>query len=147
MALDKFFFKVVIEKLQKEHTDLPVKIGNIIQKHVRKNFDTESFKGVKWEEVQRRTKGTKAYRYGTKSSRTNPILTGTGKLRKSIQIKHADWNKVVVGVVGDAERYAEYNNDGTENIPQRQFMPDDMTESMLKDIDKMIMYHIDKCFE
>ena len=146
MILDPLFFNVVIQKLQDEKVNLPIKIANVIQKHIKKNFTTESFEGDKWEEVQRRIPSTKAYKYGTKSSRTNPILTASGKLRKSIQIKTATWEKVIVGVVGDAENYAAYLNDGTEDMPKRQFIPDDMTEPLLNEIDNVIMNEIDKCF-
>ena len=130
-------FDDVIRRLKDVKIDLPIKLGNTIQRHFRKNFDNEGFDGVKWKEVQRRIESSKSYHKGKASSK-NPILIGTGKLRKSLQIKIANWERVVVGVVGDADEYASYVND------ERQFIGDDL--QLEREIDELIQNNIDRAF-
>lgn len=106
---------------------LAKKIGNITKREFEANFDHQGFKDSsvkKWKEVQRRIPSTKAYKYGTKASRTNPILRGKGSglLARSIKVIRADHLQIKIDVVGKASEYAYFHNKGTAKIPQRKFM-------------------------
>ena len=115
---------------------LPQEIAAIAQSSFVKNFNSESFFGKKWKEVQRRQEGTKAYKYPkTKklSRRVKPILVGTGKLKREVNssIREANFNKIRLGV--DLP-YAAAQNEGTANIPQREFMGNSpVLEKKIKD--------------
>jgi phage gpG-like protein len=66
--------------------------------------------------------GTKAYQYPKKKGlgrRTKAILVQSGRLRKATYIKTATWNNTTIA---NPTPYAEYHNNGTARIPQRQFM-------------------------
>jgi hypothetical protein len=61
--------------------------GVIAVELFKDNFQTESFFGRKWKEVQRRIPGTRAYKYPKRkrARRTRKILTDTGDLGRSIK--------------------------------------------------------------
>jgi phage gpG-like protein len=133
---NKFEFDKVFDKLQQMKPKLPQEIAAIAQSSFVKNFNSESFFGKKWKEVQRRQEGTKAYKYPkTKklSRRVKPILVGTGKLKREVNssIREANFNKIRLGV--DLP-YAAAQNEGTANIPQREFMGNSpVLEKKIKD--------------
>lgn len=104
--------------------DLPKKLGNIAVRMFKDNFQSESFFGRKWQEVQRRIMGAKG------AAGKRKILTGpTGNLGRSIQYTPHDGYVVVHSDL----KYAEAHNEGTNNagrahntrIPKRQFMGED----------------------
>lgn len=102
-------------------------IGNIAQRHFQENFDKEGFvdDGLKkWPEVERRMPGTRAYRYGKLSSRTRPILRGSGTpiLSNSIRVLRATSRRIEVGTTGTANKYAEVHNAGIGRMKKRQFV-------------------------
>ena len=112
---NKFEFDKVFEKLQQMKPKLPQEIAAIAQSSFVKNFNDESFFGKKWQQVQRRIEGTKAYKYPkTKklSRRVKPILVGTGKLKREVNssIRQATFDEVRLGV--DLP-YAAAQNEGT----------------------------------
>ena len=133
---NKFELDKVFEKLQQMKPKLPQEIAAIAQSSFVKNFNDESFFGKKWQQVQRRIEGTKAYKYPkTKklSRRVKPILVGTGKLKREVNssIRQATFDEIRLGV--DLP-YAGYINEGTEKMPQREFMGNSpILEKKIKD--------------
>lgn len=142
--MKKFDFDIILKNLQK--SDLPELIADEVQKQFKKNFDDEGFFGNPWKEVERRDPSTYAYKYGTTASQTNPILTKSTALRKSIKVIKATWNEIVLGTVGDSvNKYADVHNEGTDNIPQRQFIGD--SAKLDKAISDIIEDELDKIFK
>ena len=133
---NKFEFDKVFDKLQQMKPKLPQEIAAIAQSSFVKNFNDESFFGKKWQQVQRRQEGTKAYKYPkTKklSRRVKPILIGTGKLKREVNssIRQATFEEIRLGV--DLP-YAAAQNEGTNKIPQREFMGNSpILEKKIKD--------------
>ena len=78
------------------------------------NFRNEGYDGKKWQEVKRRIPGTPEYEYpknkGTQR-RTKKILSGTGKLKNSIHIVEATFDKVLIATGSEAP-YAQIQNEG-----------------------------------
>lgn len=103
---------------------LPVKLAKQAENHFTESFSKGRLDEYKWKEVQRRMPGTKAYKYPKKkglSRRRNPILVMTGNLRRKVarSIQDARWDKV--RLIVDLP-YAEYHNEGTDNITARPYM-------------------------
>ena len=133
---EKYLAKLRIDIERTLNDDVPLKVGNKVAKLVKKNFQTQSFFGKKWKEVQRRIPGTKPYKAadynlgGEKhpSWRESPILTISGDLGRSIRY---EVEKGTAIVYSDLE-YSSAHNDGTTTagrnnsttIPQRQFIGD-----------------------
>ena len=164
--MEKFNFDIILKKLKEEKSKLPKELGNMLQQHFQANFDNQSFDGQPWQEVQRREKNEKGkyktgkakwklksggYRAGSKAFRTNPILTKSGTLRKSIRIIQANWKTVIIGTVGKANDYAAVHNFGLKagrgkgfTMPKRQFIGQDsklndlIINKIKSDIDKVL---------
>jgi len=141
---NKFEFDKVFEKLQQMKPKLPQEIAAIAQSSFVKNFNTESFFGEKWKEVQRRQEGTKAYKYPkTKklSRRVKPILVDRGNLKREVNssIKEQNWDLIKLGVDVSSFNKGGYNyaaaqNEGTDKIPKREFMGNSpILEKKIKD--------------
>lgn len=132
--------KLHIDKIRKNFDklkhDLPIIIGNTGQNFFRSSFEKqgwtdESFHA--WKQVQRRTPGTKAYKYPKEkdlSRRTRGILIGNRAkggehLRDSVNrsLKKSTWDAIEWSV---PQKYAAAHNQGlmTRNftMPQRKFM-------------------------
>lgn len=96
----------------------------------------------RWKEVQRRTPGTRAYKYAKKSARTRSILVKSGNLRRGFytRIKRIDVLQIANNIT-----YAKYHNEGIGKIPQRQFMGHSPTlqRKQIKSIDE----YIKMCFK
>jgi len=133
---DKFNFAEVKKRIVQTKRELPIILANEAVNAFSNNFKQEGFFGDKWKEVQRRTEGTKAYKYPLKrqlSRRTRPILIGqtTGVLRRAVasSLRSKTWDliKLVVEVPkkkGATVDYAQVHNEGLDGMPQRQFMAD-----------------------
>ena len=141
---NKFEFDKVFDKLQKMKPKLTQEIAAIAQSSFVKNFNDESFFGKKWQQVQRRIEGKKAYKYQkTKmlSRRVKPILVGRGNLKREVNssIKETSWDLIRLGVDVSSYNKGGYNyaaaqNEGTANIPQREFMGNSpILEKKIKD--------------
>jgi len=109
---------------------LPIELGAIGVREFVGNFTKQGYSGAPWKEVQRRTPGTKAYKYPKTKGlqrRTTPILIGAGyrkrggTLRRAVNgsTKETSLSRVVWSV--DLP-YAKAQNDGTDKIPARPFM-------------------------
>ena len=147
---EQYLAKLRIDIERTLNDDVPLKVGNAVTKLFKKNFQTESFFGKKWKQVQRRIPGTKPYKAadykigGEKhpSWRKSPILTISGDLGRSISYKVEKGTAIVYS---DLE-YSSAHNDGTTTagrnhsttIPQRQFIGDH------EEVDKVIKATITK---
>ena len=141
--------KAKIEELAKKAPGfvddiLPHAVATVAANYFKENFQDESFEGEKWQEVNRRKdfyvrkkdgKSVKNYTKG--AARIRPILTGeTADLGKSLE---ADADKSVGGkAVVKTVHYGEYHNEGTENLPKRQFMgqTETLNEIISEELDK-----------
>jgi phage gpG-like protein len=120
--------------------------------HFVNSFKKQSWDGDKWQEVQRRIKGTKAYNYPKKKGlkrRTRPILVGRGSLRRAVNssLKSVTPNRVRFEV--DLP-YAAIHNEGLRMarggmMPKRQFIG--LTEELNKTNKKIIRKYVDKSFK
>jgi phage gpG-like protein len=134
-------FKKEIDRLQNEFKDLfdkygPTIAGKTAVSYFKKNFQNEGWGRVKWQEVKRRTPGTKAYKSASKHHQartTRKILAGdTGDLARSIEVKYVAKGEVVVWTAPSAftkEPYGRVHNEGLRAgrgsgfiMPKRQFM-------------------------
>ena len=147
---EQYLAKLRIDIERTLNDGVPLKVGNAVAELFKKNFQTESFFGKKWKQVQRRIPGTKPYKaadYKIKgekhpSWRTLPILTISGDLGRSIRYKV---EKGAAIVYSDLE-YSSAHNDGTTTagrnhsttIPQRQFIGDH------EEVDKVVKATITK---
>lgn len=118
---------------------LPRIMANQAQNFFVMSFRKQGFDGDGWREVKRRIPDTAEYKYPAKkglSRRTKPILIGTGRLRRKVanSVVLAHWP--LIRLVVDLP-YAAAHNDGTANIPQRQYMGQnqELTDLQRKTID------------
>jgi phage gpG-like protein len=121
----EFNLDEVMKRFEVTKSELPKIFANDALNFVNDNFKKQEFEDTpirKWKEVKRRIQGTKAYKYPKKKDlgrRSRAILVKSGRLRRATFIKKATWNETTIA---NPTPYAEYHNDGTKNIPQRQFM-------------------------
>jgi len=118
-------FKKKLEAFNALKQNLPKLLGTEAKNNFQDNFTKQGFEGDKWTEVQRRIEGTNAYKYPKTTGlgrRTKAILSGTGKLKKDIQVKTTSFGKTIVGTSSLTSKYATFHNEGEDNIPQRQFI-------------------------
>lgn len=116
-------FKRILKQLERTKSKVPKELGMIAKSHFQNALQKEGFTDngfVKWEEVNRRKKGHKQF----KAKQQQKMLVGFGGsgFQKTISIAQAKWSKILV--VSRGKPYAKYHNDGTQHIPQRQFMGD-----------------------
>ena len=123
----QFDFKRIQARLKQAEKGLSLSLANIAKNEFLDNFKNQGFNGKKWQEVQRRTAGTKAFA-GTKDrgKRTRAILQGkgSGRLRRDVanSVSNGVKNSELSYTLVVANPYASYHNDGTAKIPQRQFV-------------------------
>lgn len=130
-------FDLILADLNR--STLPQQIGDLAQKDFKDNFDKQAFNGVPWKDPLRK-------KYGKGSKRTNPTLTESGALRKSIKVIQANWTKIEVATVGNkVNSYASVHNDGEGNMPKRKFMGE--TQKLNADIQNLIEKELDKIFK
>ncbi len=137
--LTQFNFDDVMKRFEETKRVLPKIFANDALNFFNDNFKKQEFQDVPnktWREVKRRIAGTKLYKYPKKKDlgrRTRAILVKSGRLRRGNFIKKATWNETTIA---NPTPYAPYHNDGTTNIPQRQFMGHSKTLEK-KQIDKI----------
>ena len=111
---DKFNFDVIRQRLKS--IDISLDLANTVKNESLGNFSNQGFNGKKWQEVQRRTPGTKAYRSAKGSARTRAILQGkgSGRLRRDVANsvssgkRNSNWSYTLV--VNNP--YANIHNEG-----------------------------------
>ncbi len=152
-------FNKELKRLERDFKDLfdkhaPKIAGNTAVSYFKQNFQNEAWGRTKWKEVQRRTAGSKAYKYAAKHNpaRTeHPILTETGDLGRSIEVKSVTKGQVVVwtspSVFRSKEPYGRVHNEGLKAgrgkgfiMPKRQFMgeSDDLNELIINEIERKL---------
>jgi HK97 gp10 family phage protein len=136
-------FAQVKANIRRTKDDLPKKLAAQAQKYFVGSWNKQGWDGNKWAEVQRRTPGTKTYKYATPSMRTNPILVSSGTLRRAVNnsIRKQTFTEIRLAVGDNEAPYAEYLNKGTDKMPKRQFMgqTNTLTGMQKKMIDKFFM--------
>lgn len=152
MGQDRFRFDVIGEDLIKGSTALMREIAMAQKNYFVASFKRQDWDGDKWQEVQRRIKGTKAYNYPAKKGlkrRTRPILVGRGSLRRAVNssLKSVTPNRVRFQV--DLP-YAAIHNQGLRMknggmMPKRQFMG--LTKELDKTNKKIIEKYVNKAFK
>lgn len=129
---DEFNLKQVMRRLVNDRT-FPRRLGSVAVRHFKMSFRNEGFTDrglVKW----KRRKGN-----------TDPgraVLTKTGDLKRSIKIKRASFQKIIIATSGVS--YADRHNSGTRGMPKRQFMGD--SEKLEDKLKKRVLLHIKKAF-
>jgi phage gpG-like protein len=151
MGKDRFRFDVIGEEFKKGSTSMMREIAMANKNYFLQSFQKQSWDGKKWDEVQRRIPGTKAYKYPAKKGlrrRTRPILVGKGSLRRAVNssIKSITPNRIRFQV--DLP-YAAIHNEGLRMgkggiMPKRQYMGNN------KELDNInqtiIKKHVNKAF-
>lgn len=95
---------VLAVKVRRMKADLPDAIGLMAKQHFQGNFTRQGFDDSKWDDVKRR-------KTGKGRDKTRAILSGrSGRLKKSIHVDKATWNKVVIAT--DRLAYAKIHNEG-----------------------------------
>lgn len=153
-------FKKQIDEMRRKAPEFidrsgPYIAGTVAVSEFKRNFQTESFDGKKWPEVQRRIGGHPANTYAAKhhpARTTRPILTGdTGDLGRSIEIKRVGGGSATVWTAPSAfsskRPYGAVHNEGLKAgrgggfiMPKRQFMgkTDRLDKRVLKELEKQL---------
>lgn len=125
MPDNNFNFKNIVAKFNANKVDLPLKLSKVAHDYFLSSMTKSMWNGERYVEVKRRMPGTPEYNYPKDRDlprRTRaPLLGKSRNLFKSIvnSQRKATWEEVRLG--SDVP-YAQYQNEGTENIPQRKFM-------------------------
>lgn len=114
------------ERIRRE---APKILQNEGQAYFNRSYQSQTWEGKAWPEVQRRIPGTKAYKYPKGkylSRRTNPILIGkTRRLKNAVNrasaAGSANVNKIIWRVAGSEGAYGHFHNEGIGQKP-RPFM-------------------------
>jgi phage gpG-like protein len=132
--------------------DLPIVVGKTAVDMFTENFDNQGFFGDPWQEVQRRkdtytVRGKVRKNYAKGVARTSPILVGVrysgGAPVVNAELKRSlDYDPKpdgTVNVFSDKE-YADYQNEGTDTIPQRQFIGEhpDLQAAIEKEVERKL---------
>jgi phage gpG-like protein len=149
---DRFKFDLIGEDIKKGSTNMMREIAMANKNYFLQSFKRSGFDGHKWQEVQRRIPGTKAYKYPAKKGlrrRTRPILVGKGSLRRAVNssLKSVTPNRIRFSV--DLP-YAAIHNEGLKMrnggmMPKRQFMGN--SKEMDKTNKKIIKKYVDRAFK
>lgn len=115
---------------------LPILLGNKAKNFFVENFRKQGFDDNGVEKWQPR-KFSGLARQKKDSGRA--ILVKTGNLRRSIRVKSASMNKIIIGSDLD---YSAVHNYGTNKMPQRKFIGD--SENLRKELTKTITKEIKK---
>lgn len=132
---------------------IPDIIGHEAINDIHKNFDNESYDNglsvTLWPARSAKTNEQYDKRYGVKGSvfnSANPLLKQTGNLKDSIEYMVRNGGvKIVVDL--DKVPYAQVHNEGSDHIPQRQYMPmgnEPPSQGLLKRVQKKVDYERDK---
>lgn len=123
---EQFNFHKVLLHLDQVKKELPPILANQAQRFFANTWQTNglngSWEGKEWETPKRRIEGTPEYKYPKRGlQRTRATLVKSGALRRAVaqSVRLVSFEKIelVVGIP-----YAAYHNEGTDKIPQRQFM-------------------------
>lgn len=124
---DKFNFNRVRQNFERVKRELPILVANDTQNFFAKNFSNQGFDdgGLKpWLKRKKETKKTIG----------KNILVGTGKLRRAVQnsSREKTWDKIRFVIDGGSIPYAKVHNEGSDKMPQRQFIGDSKTLRLIQ---------------
>ena len=129
--------------IERTKRELPIVLSKQAENHFTESFSLGKLDGNKWSEVNRRIPGTNEYKYKRRGisiqrQHSNPILVGTGTLRRKVSrsIRIATWNRIQLVV--DLP-YADRHNEG-DDMPYRPFMKQtpELTVMQTKEINQMM---------
>jgi phage gpG-like protein len=130
---NNFNFGEIAKKIKS--IDLSLDMANTAKNDFLNNFKTQSFNGKAWQK-----------RKSTKDVGRN-LLVKSGRLRRdvsnSVSAGHKNSNLSYTLVVNNP--YADYNNEGTNKMPQRQFVG--MTPELNKKLLLKISQRLSKAWE
>lgn len=140
----------VQEKIKQVRRETLVLLSNQAQNYFLASFKNQGLRSAgDWKEVQRRTPGTRAYKYPKNKGlqrRTSPILTGAGyrvrggTLRRAVSAmaRTADINDARLRMIVDLP-YANIINEGGKNMPKREYVAqtDELTRMQRGKIEKI----------
>lgn len=148
MAEFKIPYKGIDKKWGRLRTQLPRVASKKSVSFFKKNFRRQGHlnRGIKkWKQVERRKKGTRAYKYAKPSARRRNILIGRGYLRRSIEPNYSS-NRI-----GTRSKlpYAEVHNQGGRagrgkgfKMEKRPFMAD--SEELFEQLENELFNRLDK---
>jgi phage gpG-like protein len=115
MRAQRWNIEQQIKDFKKMKSAVPKRIGNMALNHFLESWDNEAFSD--------RSTGDnpwKKRKKEVKPSRGLLIGPGTGHLRKSMKVRSATWDRIIVGSYGII--YASRHNQGLAGMPKRQFI-------------------------
>ncbi len=112
-----FNFKKKIAEFKAMKRSLPIKIGNLAKNHFVASFRNQGFTDRALNPWAVRKNSNRSDR---RTTRKRAILVKTGHLRRSIKVQKARFSSIEIGYRGVP--YGVYHNQGSGNLPQRQFM-------------------------
>lgn len=124
MALIKkkgFGFKRIRNEYKLAQANVPLKLANTIQNHFLEGFQRGGGKTDASIGGWKKRKTSRSARE-RKRSKGRALLVRSGKLRVDIKKRKVSFQKVIVGT--RSIPYAGFINDGTSNMPQREFIGD-----------------------
>jgi len=133
----KFNFEEVSNLLNRYKRETLILLSNQAQNYFLDSFKKQGWDGTPWKEVQRRTPGTKAYKYPKTKGlqrRTQPILIGAGYRKRGGTLRRAvssmsrtkEITKDRVRMIVDLP-YANIINEGGGHMPKREYVGQDST--------------------
>jgi len=153
--MDKFKFARLKANIEATKRALPMLLAKQAENYFTESFKLQRLGPTQWANVQRRIPGTLEYKYPARpksSSRTRPILIGTGNLRRKVSrsIHHASWTGGVTLIVDLP--YAKIHNEGgyagrnhASKIPARPFMK--QTTELTRMQRGLVKSHFDKIWK
>jgi phage gpG-like protein len=133
MAQDQFKFGLYVGRYKSVSLDMMREIAMANKNYFLQSFKRQGWDGKKWQEVNRRIKGTKEYEYPKNKGlrrRTREILVGRGQLRRQVNssIKLVGPTKIIFSV--DLPYAAIHNQGGKmkggKTMPKRPYMGESM---------------------
>ena len=151
--MNRFNLQQVKANLERTKRELPMKLSAQAENHFAEAFTKGGLDENKWKEVNRRIDGTKEYKYKPKgislsANRSNPILVGTGTLRRKVAKSAVERTFQRIRLAVDLP-YAAIHNEGGKagrnhatTIPARPFMKQTSTLTSMQT--ELIREYMDK---
>jgi len=151
--MNRFNLQQVKANLERTKRELPMKLSAQAENHFAESFTKGGLDEYKWKEVNRRIDGTKEYKYKPKGIsesawHSNPILVGTGTLRRKVAKSAVERTFQRIRLQVDLP-YASIHNEGgqagrnhTSTIPARPFMKQTTTLTSMQT--ELIREYMDK---
>ena len=151
--MHRFNLQQVKANLERTKRELPMKLSAQAENHFAESFTKGGLDEYKWKEVNRRIDGTKEYKYKPKGIsesawHSNPILVGTGTLRRKVAKSAVERTFQRIRLQVDLP-YASIHNEGgqagrnhTSTIPARPFMKQTTTLTSMQT--ELIREYMDK---